>query len=145
VARNFAELSLYFTQHFWSSGYNCSSNFHFAKAIEIAMNKKMLSLGDLYLNDLELMEKIAKCEDDEIQTMLAQSKNPEVKIYKKGYHYEKYPIIIKFRGVDPLVLTPTGSLKRLTEVDIMFKNYYEHVKKQCDKILIIDRICKSNR
>jgi len=142
IARNFAELSLYFTPNFWSSKFNSTSNFHFAEAIRFAVKKKLLSENDLYLTDIELLKKLEECKDDDVQIMLMQSKNPEMKISKKGYYYKKFPIIVKFRGVNPLVLTESDKLKRLTEIDFLFKNYYEQTKELCEKSQEIDRLCK---
>jgi HD superfamily phosphohydrolase len=53
VARNFAELSLFFTQNFWSTKFNFVVNFHFAEAVRIAIKKKLLDIKDIYLTDLE--------------------------------------------------------------------------------------------
>jgi hypothetical protein len=88
------------------------------------------------------LKKIEDCKDEDVQTMLTQSKNPEMKIDKKGYYYKKFPIIVKFRGVNPLVLTKSGELKRLTEIDILFRNSYEQIQELCRKPSEIDRLCK---
>ncbi len=142
VARNFAELSLYFTPNFWSSKFNFTVMFHFAEAIRIAIRKGCLNICDIYLTDIELLKKLEKCMDEEVQIMLTQSKNPEKKIVKRGYCYKKFPIITKFRGINPLVLDEYGEIKRLTELDVMFKNYYDQTKELCKKNLEIDRLCK---
>ncbi|MDR2402185.1 MAG: hypothetical protein LBD32_01820 [Cytophagales bacterium] len=85
VAKNFAELSLFFTQNFGSSKFNVIMNFHFAEAVRIAIEKKFLDLKDIYLTDLELLEKIENCKDEDGQMMLMQCKNPEMKISKEGF------------------------------------------------------------
>ncbi|MDO4975601.1 MAG: hypothetical protein Q4E61_04740, partial [Alphaproteobacteria bacterium] len=55
-----------------------------------------------------------------------------------GKKYKKQQFYPKFRGVDPLVIDRPGNLKRLSDIDIMFKNHYNEVKLWCKTGFEID-------
>jgi HD superfamily phosphohydrolase len=131
VARKFAELSLYFTQTFWGAKWNVMLNIYFARAIKRALEIKLIRNEDLFSTDEFVLEKLKKSDDNKIQNYLQQCETQPEKI--EGVSYSKKEVFRpKFRGIDPLVLE-NGEMRRLTEVDIMFRCYYEAVKEWCQK------------
>lgn len=136
LALRFANLSLYFTQNFWGAKWNTSMNIHFANALKRALNLKIVTTKDLFSNDKIVMNKLWKNHDPIIQLNLQQCRNPIDKIPGKKYRSEKF--VPKFRGIDPLIRTKTGELKRLSEINLIFKNSYESVKKWCQDGFEID-------
>lgn len=128
-AKKFAELSLYFTQNFWGSKWNTSMNIHFANALKRALKLKILTLKDMFSTDKSVVNKLIKNQDRIIQLNLQQCKQPIMHI--QGQKYKKQKFYPKFRGIDPLIIDQKGNLKRLSEVDIMFKNHYNEVKSWC--------------
>lgn len=136
IAKKFADLSLYFTQNFWGAKWNTSMNIHFANALKRALKLKIITTNDLFSTDRIVMNKLIKNQDHFIQLNLQQCKQPIDKI--PGKRYKKEFFTPKFRGIDPLVLIESGSMQRLTELDHMFRNHYEAVKKWCKDGFEID-------
>lgn len=131
LALKFAELSLYFTQNFWGAKWNTSMNIHLAAALRRALNIKLISYKDLYSTDSVIMHKLLKNQDKLIQTFIQQCQKPLETIM--GKKYETINFAPKFRGIDPLIKDhKTGELKRLSEVDIIFKNHYDSVREWCE-------------
>jgi HD superfamily phosphohydrolase len=130
IARKFAEIPLYFTQNFWGAKWNTEMNIHLAKAIRRALELNLISAKDLYSTDEEIMDKLESSKDKKLVSYLHQCKNPSKKIQRTDYTKEYFKP--KFRGVDPLVLSETGELVRLTDLDLMYKNHFEAVKKWCN-------------
>jgi hypothetical protein len=71
-----------------------------------------------------------KSNDSKIQRYINQCNTPLEEI--EGVIYKTEMFRPKFRGINPLVLE-NGSMLRLTDVDIMFCNYYEIVKEWCNR------------
>lgn len=129
LAKKFAELSIYFTQNFWGASWNVSMNIHLANSLKRAIQTKLISHDDLYLTDSVINKKLSKNHDKIIQTMLQQCKQPIYLI--SGQKYIKVKFVPKFRGIDPFVKISDGVYKRLSEIDCVFKNYYDSVKQWC--------------
>lgn len=136
AAKKFAELSLYFTQNFWGAKWNTSMNIHFANALKRALKLKILTSKDMFSTDKSVVNKLIKNQDQIIQLNLQQCKQPVSRI--NGKKYKKQQFYPKFRGVDPLVIDRQGNLKRLSGIDIMFKNHYNEVKLWCKTGFEID-------
>jgi len=130
LAKKFAELSLYFTQNFWGAKWNVSLDMHFSNALARALQLKLIKYDDLFLTDNVILNKLVKNQDHLIQLNLQQCKEPLKQI--PGKDYKSVFFKPKFRGIDPLVESKsTGKLIRLSEVDQMFKHYYDSVKEWC--------------
>ena len=136
IAKKFAELSLYFTQNFWGARWNTSMNIHFANALKRALQLKLITIKDLFSTDRIVMNKLIKNQDHLIQLNLQQCKQPIDKIPGKNYKTETFKP--KFRGIDPLIVDKSGKMHRLTQLDNMFRNHYEAVKKWCKDGFEID-------
>ena len=137
LAKKFAELSLYFTQNFWGSKWNTSMNIHLAGALKKAMSIGLISDKDLFSTDEVVMKKLKKSEDQEIQKYLKQCSIMDSKM--DGCSYKSIKYAPKFRGIDPFVKVKNkNELKRLSEINTMFKNYYNSVKEWCSKGYEID-------
>jgi HD superfamily phosphohydrolase len=129
LAKKLADISLYLTSAFWGAEWNTSMNIHLAHALRTALHVGAVMIEELYSRDEVVMDKLLKSNNKTIQLYIQQCKNPHVKIESQQYRTEHFTP--KFRGIDPLVDDGTGKLKRLTELDIMFKNQFEVIKKRC--------------
>ncbi|MBQ7524652.1 MAG: hypothetical protein IJT08_03535, partial [Alphaproteobacteria bacterium] len=136
IAKKFAEISLYCTQNFWGARWNTSMNIHFSNALKRAVDLKLLTMKDIFTTDAEVLKKVTESDDEVIKLNLQQCEQPVSRIPGKSYKTEFFKP--KFRGVNPLVKDKSGKLRRLTELDPMFRNYYESVKKWCDEGFEID-------
>lgn len=129
IARKFANLSIYFTQNFWGAKWNMIMNIHLANALKRALELKIITKDDLFSKDKIVMNKLATSADSIIQLNMLQCQEPLSKISEQKYRTEKF--FPKFRGIDPLIRRKDGEFVRLSEIDIMFKNNYDTVKKWC--------------
>jgi HD superfamily phosphohydrolase len=129
IAEKFAEIPLYFTMNFWGAKWNTEMNIHMAQALKRAIELNEITLKELYDTDDAIMKKLCKIRDHVVIANLQQCKNPLVKI--KNHKYVKRFFKPKFRGVDPWVKGKDGILVRLSGISVIFKNYYEAVKKWC--------------
>jgi HD superfamily phosphohydrolase len=129
LAKKFAEASVYLTKNFWGARWNTSMNIHLAKALERALEIKLIRHRDLYSTDTYVMKKLVKNQDHVIQMMLQQCRQPIDRISGQRYKMEKFRP--KFCGVDPFIFE-SGEFKKLSELDSLFKKYYTEVKKWCD-------------
>lgn len=129
VARKFANLSIYFTQNFWGAKWNMMMNIHLANALKRALELKIITKDDLFSTDEIVMNKLTKSGDSIIRLNMQQCQEPLSKISDQKYRTEKF--FPKFRGIDPLIRKKDGKFVRLSEIDIMFKNNYDTVRKWC--------------
>ena len=74
--------------------------------------------------------------DQLIKINLLQCEKLLCKLQNKKYKKVLYHP--KFRGVDPLVICNDKKLRRLTEIDIIYKNYYDFVKEFCKNGYYVD-------
>ena len=136
IAKKFANLSLFFTQNFWGAKWNTTMNIHLANALKRALKLKIITHKDLFSTDKVVLDKLLSSSDDAIKLNLQQCEKPFDKMKNIEYRSEKfYP---KFRGIDPLVKLKNGKLVRLTELDAMFKNYYNEIKQWCKNGYMLD-------
>lgn len=129
IARQFANLSIYFTQNFWGAKWNTMMNIHFANALKRALELKIITKEDLFSTDEIVMNRLIKSQDRVIQLNLQQCQAPLNKIPDQKYKTEKF--FPKFRGIDPLIRREDGKFVRLSEIDIMFKSSYDAVRQWC--------------
>lgn len=133
IAKEFASLSLFFTEHFWACGWNCLVQELYAKAVLRAKELGLLTSKDIHFGkDREVFEKILQSKDALIGKFLDQSLN----IYayfeevEEGSHcFQFFP---KFRGIDPKVLC-NKKIIQLSSIDASYKQQYESVKKKIAK------------
>lgn len=98
-------------------------NHNFGSLVKRAMQKGVLSTGDWFLNDVEVIKKIKKTTDKEIKNWFKKFNNNLV-----VYEDREDPTVIlskKIRVVDPKVIMPGGEPKRLSEVDAVYKRLME--------------------
>lgn len=138
LAEKFADLSLYFTEHFWSSSWNEALNHWGAAALKRALALGLLQEHEIHFGkDVEVLAKLKRSNDPDIRAALRKLENPkafyDVVAPGKG-NYSRVP---KFRGIDPLILLPHGQLVRLSDVNKSFKRRYKDVKQRMKKGLHI--------
>lgn len=138
LAKKFSCLPLYFTQNFWASKWNVFINIHFAKAVRRLINLGILSEKDMFKTDSFIMEKVKnQLQDPIVKTYWDQCDHYDQK--QPHLSYQTIKIQPKFRGVNPFVKIQ-GNLVRLTELDVLFKNYFECVQDWCQKGYELDII-----
>ena len=136
LARKFSELSCYFTLNFWGAKWNTVLNIHFANAINRAIQIGLINTEDLFSTDKKVLNILRSSTDQLIKINLLQCEKLLCKLQNKKYKKVLYHP--KFRGVDPLVICNDKKLRRLTEIDIIYKNYYDFVKEFCKNGYYVD-------
>lgn len=131
LARKFAELSLFFTEHFWAPPWNIIMNKWLSKLLKRAMLLGVVTHDDIHFGtDHEVLAKLQETTDDAIKNYLRYLNNP-FPYFHTVNATEDHDIFYtsKFRGIDPLV-QQNGKLLRLTALDPDFRKKYVHLKEK---------------
>lgn len=140
IAKKFADISLYCTQNFWGSLWNTRANMHLAKAINRAIEIKLITEEELFSTDSFVLSKLKKSDDKAIKIALQHCDDPL--LISGSQKYKNKHFTPKFRGIDPLVRDDkTGKLIRLSEKNLIFSNAYNETKKWCERgyeVMVID-------
>ncbi len=131
LAQKFADLSVWFTENFWSSEWNEALNIWAGKLLRRALQLKIITEDDIhYGTDQSILEKIFQSTDPHIQLFLKKLENPnayyKIGNKKKFTHHRRQ----KFRGIDPWVKTKGKSFQRLTKLAPDFKKEYLRVQQK---------------
>lgn len=128
-ARILADTSLLLTEHHFGAAWNYIINQGMANILDYALDKKYITWHEFQFGTDEVIWK----KMHEISDSVLQEKLFHLKHYKNTYtlleHADTADVVIKpkFRGINPLVLTPQG-LQRLTDIDADYKQAYERVQ-----------------
>ncbi len=127
MAKKFASISLWKTEHTWGSADNIMVYTWIGQALRQALSLGLISMDTiLYGTDDEVWQLLHFSTDPMIQSLLHQSRN-----YAHQYEINtnRYDTILyaKFRGIDPMVKTDAGT-RYLTELDGQFKEQYNKTK-----------------
>lgn len=137
IAKKFASLSLYFTEHFWGEDSKVSIYKFASLAVQRAINLNLISFDDIHFsNDAAVLEKLQESSDSLIQSYLSKCshiKNNYKIGSKEDYNYLYHP---KFRGINPLVKVD-GYLVRLSSLDQDFAEEFQRVKEQTKQGLFL--------
>lgn len=131
TAALFAHISLYCLQELWGSEENQFFYLLFKHILLRAIAIGLVTADDLHYSiDQQILDRLQASDDSYIQRLLTYTKDwykhyTAVKYDESDIHYK-----IKFRGVNPLVLTDNG-LERLTAIDPEYAQEYEKQRQWC--------------
>jgi len=132
-AKEFAELSLWMCQNFWHASWGAYSFSLMSEILKKALAADILAENDLFLDDETVYERLAKCQNMEIVSLLNKLLNFKIdRISEDRNDFEFIKKTSKFRTVDPLVETEK-QIKRVTEVFPDFKEKFETEKKRVSR------------
>ena len=114
-AQRLAELSAYFTEHFWATAENLVWRHWLCSALKQAIALDLLSSDDIHFGtDTAVLEVLNNSKDTHIQDMMAKCKDARhhFTICEKNTEHDliDYP---KIRAVDPLVQAPNEATPTL--------------------------------
>lgn len=127
-AKKFANLSLYFAEHYWGAPITAVINKWVAEAIQRAVALKLLDPQILrFGQDQEVLKLLISFQDPIIRGRLLQCRQP-FRFYK-AVTQEPYDEFFKleFRGLDPFVQVD-GKLQRLSALDKEFKQEFQELE-----------------
>lgn len=128
-ARQLANLSLYFTEHFYGSPLNLALMTLSAQLLQRGIDIGIINLGDIHFGvDKEVLTKLQGHKDPAIQKLLAQCADIHAHFEISTDDEFDVHAYTKFRGVDPWVMQ-AGQLQKLTTLDPEYKRDFEHVQK----------------
>jgi len=129
VARLFADLPLYFTEHTWGARGERLRDLLMLRGVRRAMHKGLVSRGDMRHSTADVvMGWLLASEDFMIQDSLRLARKYR-ELYKEGTD-EEHDLLVKtkFRGIDPWVrVNDTYAIVRLSAVDEEFATEYHAV------------------
>jgi len=129
IAKKFANLSLFLTEHVWGSPASFFIYSWVAHALTCACDSGVITMDDVHFStDRVLWDRLLSCDDQTIKDAIGYAIDYK-SLFKVCDKHEDFDCHVhkKFRGIDPFVKI-SGQLKRLTEVDSEFKSDYNRVK-----------------
>lgn len=127
IAKEFASISLYLTEHKWIEPELVLRNVFGARALKHALAKGIITYDELHFgNDEAIWLKLNAVNDAEIAKNISRMFNASQYFVLDELNFDLF-LRPKFRGIDPWIKTAQG-LKRLTELDADYKKEYERVK-----------------
>ncbi|HRW58351.1 MAG TPA: HD domain-containing protein [Chlamydiales bacterium] len=127
-AKTLADLSLYFTEHFWNSIENDLIYLWSSKAVQRALEIGLISKEEiLFSYDEVILQKLFSINDAIINCYLQHCYNIK-NYYEIAKDSGNYLLKGKYRGIDPFVQTENG-LTFLSDINKEFKKEAERVKK----------------
>jgi hypothetical protein len=132
-ARQFAQLSVFFTENFWGAPENTAWHHWVVEAMRRAIDLKLFSLDTLHYGyDHTVIAAMESSDDVVIQNSLHKCRNADsyftVVTKDEPHDLVDHP---KFRGIDPLVEQPDGTRATLTTLDAAFAAEFNRVKQWC--------------
>ena len=132
-ARQFADLSVFFTQHFWGAPENTVWHHWTVEAMKRAVELKLFSIDTLHFGyDHQVVAVMDASDDTIISTALHKCRNPDdyftVVTKDQPHDLVDHP---KFRGIDPLVELDDGSRVQLSTIDDEFAAEFSRAKDWC--------------
>lgn len=118
---------------YWSNPLQCTFFQLTSEIAKIAFDNKIINQEDFFKTDKEFVDKLLKSKNNEILNKWNLLKNLKVVEDKKNYDYH---LKTKPRHIDPKILI-NGSIKRLSELDVEFKERLDnYLKKMNDGFYI---------
>ncbi len=109
------------TQH-WGEYQAVARYYHFAEVLRRALTLGVISPGDFWTDDDNIVIKLKKTRDGQILNTLESLRQKSIPASNRSVVAYK-----KFRYIDPLVVTRTG-LTRLSDADLEFKRMLEDAR-----------------
>lgn len=132
LARTFCDTAIYIVYSMYDHPFNCAFYHIFADALQRAIDIKLISHEMVqFSTDRKILYILKKSDDEYIKTSLRQCHHIyetfELTSYEEGDIKHKP----RCRAFDPYILQANGSLKRLTELDPIYKANFEQCKTWC--------------
>ena len=125
AARGFANSFLKIQKEHWASTEQMLKYYLFAEIFKKALEEKILNLEDFFTDDIVVMDKLKKANNEEINKILKYLKEIRYKITEEsGIKLKK-----KFRYVDP-EFVEDKNVYRLSEADNNFKTLIENLEEE---------------
>jgi HD superfamily phosphohydrolase len=144
-ALKFAKLPILFMYKIWNSPENSCMYNIFCEILKEAIRINIIKKEEFIFGvDISIFNKIKNNANEKIKELIKKCSDIEKIFYivSDNESYDKY-FKYKFRGIDPLVRIRKNNgarrevgqkkFRRLSEIDLDFKNEYEEAKKYCDK------------
>lgn len=146
-AKKLGMLSLYFTEHFWGTTWNYVMNHCFSNAVKAAVEHEELSFNDIHFGkDLEALKIIEQSREESVRKNFTKCRHANLLAKELPYDEEEnFDLLVKTkcRGVDPFIKRD-GKLKRLSEIDLDYKNYFEKIRLWAKKRVKVKMLPISN-
>lgn len=137
-AKKFSLTSIELSINNWCNPTNCFVYQETANMILYALDKNIISKNDFHFSDDETVwHTLENTNDNQIQSYIKHLKT-HCKLFSLGSENDyDLAITTKFRGVDPFVMTENGEIRRLSEIDNAFAEYFNYAKQHCAKPIFI--------
>lgn len=133
LAKEFAALSLWMCQNWWSANFGSYSYSLIKEILKKALVKDIITEADFLTNDELVIHKLENSGDQEIISLMSRLKNLKKEMVVEDKNdYEYLRDVSKMRAVDPLVKV-NGQLRRVTEIFPDFKERFEHEKERVSR------------
>ncbi len=141
LARKYAEVSLWLTEHVFGSVWNVLTYEWAAEALLRAVDIGYITLDDIHFSTDDIMwDRLNSCTDSVVARCMSDVKNYKDRFVMADENDYDQVVTAKFRGVDPYVKTRRGMVL-LTAIDADYKVYYNRVK----NLVTSKRYVKFNR
>lgn len=140
-ARMFAQVSLQLTETRWGACWSAYIDHHAACALKRAYELGIISIDEIHFStDAVIWQKLLSCNDAIINHHLTSLVNYQQLCCVCNQHESDSYVHGKFSGTDPFIATDNG-YKRLTELDLEYKQEYIRLKMAIAPGWYIKQIC----
>ncbi len=132
LARLFCNTAIDIVYNVYDHPFNCALYHTFANILKKAIELDLITYDTVqYETDEYIMSILTECKDFKIQTLLKQCYTIYEQFTLHAYGSGTINHKARCRAFDPYITQPNGSLKRLTEVDPVYKSNFEQCKQWC--------------
>lgn len=126
LAKKFAEIPLYLTEHVWGSYNGFVDQVFLAHALLRAVEIGLITIHDIHFSTDDFIFKILKESNDGIIKEDLKNNFNSKQLYSLGsnQNFDKH-FRCKFRGLDPWVKLSGGVFRRLTSISKSYSHYYK--------------------
>lgn len=136
MALKFANISYYMCRYVWHVEWGEALFQMMAELLRLALGDQLIKEEDLLNGDDEsILEKINSSSSPQLQRLLSRIKNfKKEQVIEDKANYQ-YRLATKNRVIDPLVKI-NGGFKRVSELDLDFKNRYQSEQERVKQIFL---------
>lgn len=133
LAKEFAALSLWMCQNWWSANFGCYSYSLIKEILKKALVKTIITEADFLTDDELVINKLENSGVQEVISLMAKLKNlKKERVVEDKDDYEYLRDVSKMRAVDPLVKI-NGQFKRITEIFPDFREKFEQERQRVSR------------
>lgn len=130
LAKKFALVSLYHTEHIWGSAENNTLYWWFAQALKRALEIQLISLDDIHFGiDKQIWTTLITSYDPIILRYLSHIQQYKCHFFIGNTDYYDLFLHAKFRGINPWI-TNNNVLEHLTDLDTQFASFFSIVQER---------------